>query len=104
MEAASDKQADSIVMLDTRQICSFADYFVICNGDSDRQIEAIRQEIQKVLKGEGIFLHHYEGTADAGWVLLDLGVVIVHIFSPDQRDYYKLDELWGDAIPVIRIQ
>ena len=91
-------------MLDIRRICSFADYFVICSGDSNRQIEAIREEISKALKQEGVIPHHSEGTADSGWVLLDLGGVIVHLFSPQQRDYYRLDELWNEATPVIRIQ
>jgi ribosome-associated protein len=91
-------------MLDARQICSFADFFVICSGDSDRQIQAIQEEIRSTLKSEGILAHHSEGTADSGWILLDLGNVIIHIFSPQMRDYYKLDELWNKAIPVIRIQ
>jgi ribosome-associated protein len=104
VESASDKQADNIVMLDTRRICSFADYFVICSGDSDRQLEAIREEINKTLKQEGVVPHHSEGTADSGWILIDLGEVIVHLFSPQQRDYYRLDELWSEATPVIRIQ
>lgn len=91
-------------MLDTRRICSFADYFVICSGDSDRQIEAIREEISKSLKREGVIPHHREGTADSGWVLLDLSGVIVHILSPQQRVYYGLDELWSEATPVVRIQ
>ncbi|MCK4331792.1 MAG: ribosome silencing factor, partial [Dehalococcoidia bacterium] len=86
VEAASDKQADNIVMLDARQICSFADYFVVCSGDSTRQIEAIWQEIRGILKQEGVIPYHSEGTADSGWILLDLGEVIVHIFSPSQRD------------------
>jgi len=104
VEAASDKQANNIVMLDARQVCTFADYFVVCSGDSDRQVEAIWQEIHKVLKQEGVSPHHCEGTADSGWVLLDLGGVIVHIFSPSQRDYYQLDNLWDKATPVIKIQ
>lgn len=104
VEAASDKQADNIVMLDTRQVCSFADYFVICSGESDRQIEAIWQEIREKLKREGVVPLHIEGSADSGWILLDVGEVIVHIFSPSQRDYYKLDDLWHKAKPVIRIQ
>jgi ribosome-associated protein len=91
-------------MLDTRKICSFADYFVICNADSDRQTEAIREEISRVLKQDGIHSYHTEGTADSGWVLLDVGGVILHIFSPQQRDYYKLDELWSNAAPVVTIQ
>jgi ribosome-associated protein len=104
VEAVSDKQADNIVMLDTKQVCSFADYFVICSGDSARQIEAIRQEIREKLKRDGVAPSHMEGTADSGWILLDLGDVIVHIFSPSQRDYYRLDDLWHEATPIIRIQ
>jgi ribosome-associated protein len=104
VEAASDKQADNIVMLDTKQVCSFADYFVICSGDSPRQIEAIRQEIRDKLKRDDIIPFHIEGAADSGWILLDLGDVVVHIFSPSQRDYYRLDDLWHEATAVIRIQ
>lgn len=104
MEAASEKQADNIVMLDARQICSFTDFFVICSGESERQIQAILEEIRTALKSEGVLAHHSEGTADSGWVLLDLGSVIVHIFSPQMREYYKFDELWNKAIPIIRIQ
>jgi len=103
LEAASDKQADDVVMLDARQICSFADFFVICSGDSTRQIEAIWQEIRRTLKQEGV-IPRSEGTADSGWVLLDLGDVVVHILSPAHRDYYQLDELWDKATPIIRIQ
>ncbi len=104
VEAASDKQADDIVVLDTRQVCSFADYFVICSGDSIRQIEAIRQEIHEKMKRGGVVPFRIEGTADSGWILIDLTEVIVHVFSPSQRDYYKLDELWHEATPIIRIQ
>lgn len=104
VEAASDKQAIDILLLDARGVCSFADYFVICSGDSDRQIEAIRDEVGHTLKKEGILPHHYEGTVDSGWLLLDFGDVIVHIFAPFEREYYQLDKLWSQAIPVVRIQ
>ncbi|MGA7678385.1 MAG: ribosome silencing factor [Dehalococcoidia bacterium] len=104
VEAASDKQADNIVMLDTSQVCFFADYFVICSGDSVRQIEAIWQEIREKLKRDGVVPFHIEGAADSGWILLDLGEVVVHIFSSSQRDYYRLDDLWEKATPIIRIQ
>ena len=104
VEAASDKQASNIVLLDTRKVTSFADYFVICSGDSDRQIEAIYDEIGHRLKKDGISPHHHEGTVDSGWLLLDFGDVIVHIFAPFERDYYELDELWSEGVPVIRIQ
>ena len=103
VEAAADKQASDIVLLDARQACSFADYFVICNGESARQIEAIRQAIDEVLKKETIALHHCEGTTDSGWMLLDLGEVIVHIFAPFEREYYQLERLWEKAPLVVKI-
>ena len=104
VEAASDKQANDIVMLDASLICSFADYFVICSGESVRQIEAIWQAIRETLKQEGVVPQRSEGAVDSGWILLDLGDVIVHIFSPSLRDYYRLDELWAEATPIVRIQ
>jgi len=92
------------VLLDARGVCSFADYFVICNGDSERQIQAIYDEVGHTLKKEGILPHHHEGTVDSGWLLLDFGNVIVHIFIPFEREYYQLDKLWSLATPIIRIQ
>lgn len=104
VEVASDKQAADTVLLDTREVCSFADYFVICSGDSARQIEAIRDEIEQVLKKEGILPHHYEGSTSSGWLLLDYGSVVIHIFAPVERDYYQLDKLWSQASTLVRIQ
>ena len=104
VEAASDKQASDILLLDARGVCSFTDYLVICSGDSDRQIEAIRDEVGHTLKREAILPHHCEGTVDSGWLLLDFGDVIVHIFAPFEREYYQLAELWSEAISVVRIQ
>ena len=93
-----------IILLDTRKVCSFADYFVICSGDSTRQVQAIYEEIGHVLKKEGILPRGREGTTDSGWLLLDFGDVIVHIFAPVEREYYKLDKLWSQATPIVRIQ
>jgi ribosome-associated protein len=104
VEAASNKQAQDIILLDIRKVCSFADYFVICTAESSRQIDAIAEEIREQLKKDDITPYRTQGSTDSGWVLLDLGNVIVHIFSPDQREYYKLDELWQEGIPTIRIQ
>ena len=91
-------------MLDTRGVCSFADYFVICSGESERQIKAIYDEVEHALKKDGVLPYHREGTLDSGWLLLDFGDVIVHIFAPLERGYYQLDEFWHEAIPVITIQ
>ena len=75
------------MLLDTNAISDFADFFVICSGDTTRQIKAIRDEVEHVLKREGILTHHYEGTVDSGWLLLDYGDVIVHIFASPEREY-----------------
>ena len=91
-------------MLDIREVCSFADYFVICNCDSTRQIKTIYEEVEHVLKKEGVLPHHHEGTLDSGWLLIDFGDVIVHIFAPFERKYYQLEELWSEATTLITIQ
>ena len=103
VEAASDKQANDIVLLDARKVCSFADYFVICAGESDRQIRAIYEEVEHALKKEGVLPGHHEGTVDSGWLLLDYGDVIIHIFAAFEREYYELDKVWDEANLVLRI-
>ena len=92
------------MLLDAHGVCSFADFFVLCSGDSERQIRAIFDEVAHALKKESVIPHHSEGTVDSGWLLLDFGDVIVNIFAPSEREYYQLDELWSQAVPVVRIQ
>ncbi|MEW6034950.1 MAG: ribosome silencing factor [Chloroflexota bacterium] len=104
VEAASEKQAADILMLDVRQVCWFADYFVVCSADSERQVQAVWDGVCRVLEDNDTKLYHSEGAPDSGWVLLDFGDVIVHIFSPAQRAYYKLEELWEKGVPVVRMQ
>jgi ribosome-associated protein len=87
-----------------RGLCSFADYFIICSGESSRQIRTIHDEIYQELKKENIIPHHDEGTLDSGWLLIDYGDVIVHILGSEEREYYKLDDLWHEARTVLRIQ
>ncbi len=104
VEAAAEKQAADVLMLDMRKVCNFADYFVICSGESGRQLEAICEEIDKALVKEGRKLRRREGTTDSGWILMDFGDVVVHIFAAPQREYYKLEKLWSKATPLVRIQ
>lgn len=104
VEAAGEQQAGEIVLLDARNICGFADYFVICSGQSARQLQAINDEIERVLEEEGVPPYRFEGTADSGWMLLDYGDVIIHIFAHAEREFYQLDKLWSEATPVLRIQ
>ena len=92
------------MLLDTHEVSGFSDYFVMCTGETDRQIEAIQEEIEHKLKRENVLPHHCEGTIDSGWLLLDYGDVIVHIFAPPEREYYQLDKLWSQASTVVSIQ
>ena len=103
MDIASDKQASDIVLLDTQNVCSFADYFVVCTGESNRQLKAIIDAVSTQLKQENVRPLHEEGTPDSGWILLDFGSVIVHIFDATQRDYYQLDKFWEQAITKVRV-
>ncbi len=91
-------------MLDIRGLASFADYFVVLTAGTDRQARALRDDMVKRLKAMGVVLHHAEGAHTSGWSLLDFGDVIVHIFGPEQREFYRLEELWGKAPQVVRIQ
>jgi ribosome-associated protein len=90
-------------MLDMRQITLLADYYVLCDGASVRQISAISDELIQELKTAGTRRASMEGTPESGWVLIDFGSVIAHIFSPAQRAYYQLEELWQDAPIVVRM-
>jgi len=102
-ETAADKQASDVVLLDTSRVCSFADYFVICSGENERQIKAIQEAIDKLLKEESAPKHRREGDASSGWVLLDIGNIVVHIFAPFERDYYQLESLWGHAPVIVKM-
>lgn len=100
---ASEKLAEDIVMLDLRGLAPFADYFVIMSGSSSRQIEALEADITQALKDAGVSRFHREGTPASGWILLDFSDVIVHIFGPEEREFYELERLWGQAAQVVRI-
>lgn len=104
VELASDKQAEEVVLLDTRQLCSFADYIVILSGETDRQLDAIRREISDTLKKESVNAYHSEGDAASGWILLDYISVVIHIFSRELRSYYSLDSVYDKAPQILRIQ
>lgn len=90
-------------MLDISRVASFADYFVIATADNPRQARALVETLDKELRDEGVRSGHREGASESGWVLIDYGSVIVHLFSPELREVYALEELWRAATPVVRM-
>jgi ribosome-associated protein len=99
-EIASDKKAIDIRVIDLRGIVSYTDFFVICSGNTERQAKAIHDGIYEELKNgaDGRLLpRRTEGAREARWILLDYWDVVVHIFTPDVREYYRLENLWGEA-------
>ena len=103
VDVASDNLAEDIVLLDLRGLAPFADYFVIMSAESSRQIEALEEDLTQTLKDAGVPRHRREGTAASGWVLLDFSDVIIHLFSPDEREFYDLERLWRRAPQVVRV-
>lgn len=95
--AALDRKAENLVLLEVGEICGFADYFLLCNGNSDRQVGAIADGIQRSLREQGFKPLHVEGVRRANWILLDYGDWVAHIFDPPTRDFYRLERLWSDA-------
>lgn len=97
VSAAEDKKAMNIVALDIKGVSLISDYFVICHGNSDTQVQAIATEIRKRAQETGTVIRGIEGMNSARWVLMDLGDVVVHVFHRDEREYYNIERLWSDA-------
>lgn len=104
VELAEDKKAADIVLLDLSGLTTVADHFVICSGGSERQLDAIADGIIEGLRAEGERPIGREGVAASHWVLVDFGSVIVHIFTPPERDFYQLEKHWSQARIVLRVQ
>jgi ribosome-associated protein len=95
---AADKKAIDVVELDLRGVLGYTDYFLVCSGNTGRQAKAIHDGILEGLKREHNTLpRRVEGSAQAGWILMDYLDVVVHIFTPETRDFYRLEQLWGEA-------
>ena len=104
IRAAEDKKAADMVVLELAPLTTLADYFVICSGGSERQLDAIADGIIYGLRDERLRPIGREGTAASHWVLIDFGSVIVHIFTPPERDYYGLEKHWSEARTILRVQ
>jgi ribosome-associated protein len=104
VDLASDKKASDIVLLEIGALTTLADYFVICSGASERQLGAIVDGIAEGLREEGIKPIGREGSANAHWLLIDYGSVIVHVMAPPEREFYQLERLWAEAPLLLRLQ
>jgi len=100
---AREKKAEDILIMDMRQVLDLADYFIICSGDSSRQVKAIADHVLESAKKDSIRLWHLEGYDDGRWILLDYGEVVMHIFIQPARDFYQLERLWRD-VPIHRLK
>ena len=100
--AALDKKAIDLVVLDLQGLSSIADFFLVCSARSAPQADTIAEAVRGALRAEGIRPRHNEGSAQSGWLLLDYGDVVVHVFLEETRVYYALERLWGDA-PVMEL-
>jgi len=99
-----DKKGESIALIDIHEISDFADYFVICSGTSDRMLDALSSDLVKHMRNQIKVRGRVEGTPQSGWVLVDYGAIIVHLFSPDRREYYGLEELWSEGKLLLHLQ
>lgn len=103
IESVQEKKGLEITVLDLKEIASFTDYFVLCNGESEPQIKSIYKNIDEKLSALGVRPDHVEGRAENGWVLMDYDDFVIHIFSPEKRTYYDLERLWAD-VPRLKVE
>lgn len=104
VNALEDKKAENILLLDIKDVSAFTDYFVIANGTSDRMLESLSKATEEALKKGHAARVRAEGYARDGWILIDAGDVVIHLFSPDQRNYYRLEELWSQGKILLHLQ
>ncbi len=104
MDALEEKKGEDILLLDLKDIASFTDYFVICNGTPDRMLNALADTVVDDIREQHKKKGRVEGEARGGWLIVDYGDVVVHLFSPDQRGYYNLEELWNEGKVLLKVQ
>lgn len=102
VKAADDKRAEDILTLNMKDVSIIADYFVICEGSNERQVQAIARGIKEDVEKSGVIVNRIEGFEQARWILIDLGNIVCHVFHREERNYYNLERLWGDA-PIVPI-
>ncbi len=96
-EAAVEKKGHNVVVLEVGELTTVADYFVVASASNRAHVQAIADHVAEKIEGSGVRLHHVEGKGAAKWILLDYGSVVVHVFNDDERAFYNLERLWGEA-------
>jgi ribosome-associated protein len=100
--AVADKMGEDITVLDIREVSIISDYFIIASANNPNQLKAITDHVQEKLAPMGIKARHVEGVQSARWILLDFSWIIVHLFCKEEREYYRLEKLWGDARVILQ--
>ena len=100
-DAVSDKMGDDITVLDIRDVSIISEYFIIASANNSNQLKAMADHVQEKLHEIGVPMRHVEGVQSARWILLDFGHIIAHLFCKEEREYYRLERLWGDAKPIL---
>jgi len=104
VDVLEEKKGENIVLLDVTDVASFADYFIFCNGSSNRMLNALADGLDRAARTEFSIHSKIEGNADDGWVLLDMGDIVVHLFDSERRKYYALEELWNNGKVIVKFQ
>lgn len=104
VNALEEKKGENIILLDLQKIAMFTDFFVICTGTSDRMLDALAEGVEDTAREKHAIKGRREGHPSSGWVVVDFGQVIVHLFAPETRDYYKLEDLWREGKVLLRLQ
>ena len=99
-----EKKGEKILLIDIHEIAYFTDYFILCNGTSDRMLSSLAEAVSQHLHQQYELPAKVEGMAEDGWLVVDGGDVVIHLFSPDQRDYYQLESLWAKGKVLLRLQ
>jgi ribosome-associated protein len=99
-----EKKGENILLMDVQNITSFTDYFIICTGTSDRMLDSLSIAVLEQIKHDYHISAHVEGRPENGWLVVDIGDVVVHIFAPEEREYYRLEELWNEGKVLLHLQ
>ena len=104
IETLEEKKAEEIILIDLKEVTDFTDYFVICSGTSDRMLDSLADAVAERIKQDHEIIPKREGDPAEGWLLVDLGDIVVHMFSPEMREYYQIEKLWQQGKTLVHFQ